>query len=226
MSKLCDHLGLIRHCKSGKSLSQRRNQTKLDIHSRTVLIGKISLFTSAVLLSVGIFIIAKSNGTPNLQGVGGIQLPSDDRTITRPNSVGLTRSGLSYQIIAERGFKEIEPTGRAYNLLEDLTITLKNRLVIQSEIRSNTGRLNADHSEVSLVGEVRGMNADGYQIRSEGLFANLNTETAHSIGPVQVIGPQLTLQSNNLYITFSKNNETYIFTSGVHVTYIPEPSEQ
>lgn len=200
-------------------MGQQLNKPKLDRYSQAILIVKMSLFIGVVFLSVGLFTVAKSNLSASEEAQRHVQELFKDRLLSRPDSVGMTESGASYSITAERGIRDRAADGIERQILEKVRVMLETASERTSDITADLGSISSGARDALLSGNVRGITSDGYRLETEELSSNLELGTALSRGPVIIFGPNFVLNSGKMAVNFGNDTEIFIFSSGVKVIH-------
>lgn len=184
-----------------------------------VFIGKISLFVGVAVLCAGIFLIAKFNRMAIEEAQYNIRAAYSDKLLSNPDSVGLTDSGASYRIKADRGARGDSIAQTDIQLLENVEMTLKTTSELITEAKADLGSISPINNVTILSGNVRAFTSDGYHLETEEITSNLNLGTAVSRGPVLVNGPNFILNSGQMAIEFGADLERYVFSHGVKIIY-------
>lgn len=199
-----------------------------NFYSRLVAWMKIILPLAALALLSTVFLISQHIDPTKSVPIATIDLAqrAQDQGATNAAFAGVTNSGDEIMVTAITA--RPDPDDPRLINAEDMTAELQLMSGAVVNVVSDHGTMHQNDLTATLAGNVVMTTTTGYDVRTDHLDARLDALFAESPGPVTGVGPPGDLEAGRMILT--NNAETnmaeLVFTDGVKLVYLPQPSEK
>lgn len=199
-----------------------RNPAKDNLHSRVVMILKVTLPLVALALLSSLFLFSRPIDPEDAIPYADVEIA--DR-LAKPRMTGtgfstVTSDGATLTLSAEQA---APMTGGAR--VEGLSGLLASADGAKTEISATTGVLDRAAGQMVLEAGVRIATSTGYIVTTDRLTMGLDRSFLDSGGAVKATAPMGELTAGNLRLDRAADETTYlmVFNRGVRLIYLPKP---
>lgn len=199
-----------------------RNPAKDNLHSRVVMILKVTLPLVALALLSSLFLFSRPIDPEDAIPYADVEIA--DR-LAKPRMTGagfstVTSDGATLTLSAERA---VPQTGGAR--VEGLSGLLASADGAETEISATSGTLDRAAGQMVLAAGVRLSTSTGYVVTTDALTLGLDRSFVESGGAVTATAPMGELTAGNLRMDRAADDTTYlmVFNRGVRLIYRPKP---
>jgi len=201
--------------------------TNDNFYSQLVAWMKIILPLAALALLSTLFLISRHVDPTKSIPIAEIDLAqrAQDQGVTNASFAGVTTGGDEVMVTALTA----RPTSEDPRLIEAEDVTAELRLISGGlvEVVSDRGNMHQTELTATLIDNVMVTTTTGYKIRTEQLNTRVDELFAESPGPITGTGPLGDLDAGRMILNSDPNsgNAHLLFTDGVKLVYMPQPSE-
>lgn len=199
-----------------------RNPAKDNLHSRVVMILKVTLPLVALALLSSLFLFSRPIDPEDAIPYADVEIA--DR-LAQPRMTGagfstVTSDGATLTLSAERA---VPLPGGAR--VEGLSGLLASADGASTQISAATGTLDRAAGQMVLDAGVQLSTSTGYVVTTDRLTIGLDRSFLESGGVVKATAPMGELTAGSLRMDRSADNTTYlmVFNRGVRLLYLPKP---
>lgn len=194
-----------------------------DRHTRTVAWLKVVLPLAALVLLSTIFLVSRTVDPDDAIPYATVDVTGRamDPRLTAPTWSGVTGDGATLNISAAEGRP---PTADRAATLSALRADLDTPDGVQTQMQAASGTYDQQAGTVTLSGQVRLRNSQGYEINMPEATARTDATRLEGQGPVTALAPMGQLTAGGLTLSADDAADPIYrldFTGGVKLIYTP-----
>jgi len=192
-------------------------------YSRLVAWLKIILPLAALALLSTLFLFSRNVAPVSQIPFSKVDLNerAQDQQLTRPSFAGATENGDLIRFTADAVRPDPDQNGRALADAPSARIELVGGTLITFAARE--GEVDQAEDEARLRGDAVLTSSTGYTVRTQEIVSGMENVRAFTPGPVSGEGPAGSFSAGRMELTTDPEtgNAHLLFTSGVHLVYVP-----
>lgn len=194
-----------------------------DRHTRIVGWLKVILPLAALVLLSTIFLVSRTVDPDDAIPYATVDVTGRamDPRLTAPTWSGVTGDGATLNIAAAEGRP---PTADRPATLSALRAELNTPDGVETQLQAATGSFDPQAETITLTGQVRFRNSQGYDINMPALTARTDATRLEGQGPITALAPMGQLTAGGMVLTGDEGatpNYRLDFTGGVKLIYTP-----
>ena len=174
-----------------KRIEQARNTTMLPFRRR------LRILLPVVSIAILVLIFVWSSLLPNFT-LKNLSEKIPNLVIENLRYSGIDSKKQPYSLFAAQATKPLSSES-VYDLIDvEGEITLQNGSWVDG--RAQQGRFNKSSNELWLKGNVNIFRDDGFQVKTEEAYVNINDKTASGVNDISILGPSSTIYGKGFKI--------------------------